>query len=174
MTGFDIFVLLVVGATAIGGIMRGFVQEALSLAAWVVAIIAIRWFHTDLTAWLVEPLGSTSAAAVLAFALLLLVPYVALKLAATQLGRHSRKSVLAPFDRVLGLGFGALKGFVIVIMAFSLMVLGYDTIWGVAGRPDWLTQGRTYPLVNASADWMVNLIREQRDQLQDVDETQPA
>ncbi|WP_347303943.1 CvpA family protein [Croceibacterium sp. TMG7-5b_MA50] len=170
MTGFDIFALLVVGLAAIGGLTRGFVQEALSLAAWVVAIVAIRWFHTDLTQWLVEPVGSASGAAVLAFALLLLIPYLSLRVIATQAGQTSRKSILGPFDRVLGLGFGALKGFVIVIMAFSMLVLGYDTIWGAGGRPLWLTEARTYPLVNASADWMVNLICEQRALLDTVEE----
>jgi len=169
MTGFDIFALLVVGLSAIGGLSRGFVQEALSLAAWVVAIIAIRFFHTDLTQWLVDPIGSTSGAAVLAFALLLLVPYLGLRLLANHAGQTSRRSALAPFDRVLGFGFGMLKGFVIVIMAFSMLVLGYDTIWGAGGRPEWLTEARTYPLVNASADWMVNLIREQRAMLDGVE-----
>jgi membrane protein required for colicin V production len=173
MTGFDIFALLVVGLAAIGGLSRGFVQEALSLTAWAVAIIVIRWFHTDLTQWLVEPIGSASGAAVLAFAVLLLVPYIGLRLIAARAGQTSRKSVLGPFDRVLGLGFGALKGFVIVIMAFSMLVLGYDTIWGVGGRPMWLTEARTYPLVNASADWMVNLIREQRALLDGVEDPAP-
>ena len=32
MTGFDIIVFLIVGVAAIGGFMRGFVQEVLSLA----------------------------------------------------------------------------------------------------------------------------------------------
>lgn len=170
MTGFDIFALLVVGFCAVGGLSRGFVQEALSLAAWIVAIIAIRLFHTDLTQWLVDPVGSTSGAAVLAFAVLLLVPYLGLRLLASHAGKSSRRSALAPFDRVLGFGFGMLKGFVIVIMAFSLLVLGYDTIWGASGRPDWLIEARTYPLVNASADWMVDLIREQRAMLDGVED----
>jgi len=162
VTGFDIIVLLVVGLAALGGLMRGFVQEVLSLAAWVVAVIAIRLFHTDLTAWLLETIGSSSGAAVLAFALLLLVPYAVMKLIAGHAGRRSRKSVLAPFDRVLGLAFGALKGVIIVVIGFSLLVLGYDTIWGVDGRPDWLRNARTYAFVNASSDGMVKLIQERR------------
>jgi membrane protein required for colicin V production len=162
VTGFDIIVLLVVGLAALGGIMRGFVQEVLSLAAWVVAVIAIRMFHTDLTAWLEETIGSPSGAMVLAFALLLLVPYAVIKLIASQAGRRSRKSVLAPFDRVLGLAFGALKGVIIVIIGFSLLVLAYDTIWGVEGRPEWLRNARTYAFVNASSQEMVKLIEERR------------
>ena len=163
MTGFDIIVLLVVGVAALGGFMRGFVQEVLALAAWVLAVLAIRLFHTDLTAWLVERVGSASGAAVLAFALLLLVPYGAMRLIANYAGRTSRKSKLAPFDRVLGLAFGALKGVIIVVIAFSLLVLGYDTIWGPEGRPDWLRDARTYPFVNASSEGMVRLIEERRE-----------
>jgi len=165
VTGFDIIVLLIVGLAALGGVRRGFVQEVLSLAAWVVAVIAIRLFHTDLTARLLETTGSPSGAGVLAFALLLLVPYAVIKLIASQAGRRSRKSVLGPFDRVLGLAFGALKGVIIVIIGFSLLVLGYDTIWGVEGRPDWLRDARTYAFVNASSEEMVKLIHERRELL---------
>jgi membrane protein required for colicin V production len=165
MTGFDILVLLIVGVGAIGGFMRGFVQEVLSLAAWILAVVAIRFFHTDLTSALYGFIGTPSGAAVLAFALLLLIPYLGMKLVAGRMGRASRNSVLGPFDRVLGFGFGAVKGVVIVIMAFSLLVLGYDSVWGVAGRPTWMTTARTYPFVSASADAMVKLIQEREDAL---------
>ena len=61
----------------------------------------------------------------------------------TWLGKASRTSVLGPIDRVLGFGFGAVKGVIIVVLAFSVLVLGYDTVWGVGGRPDWITQARS-------------------------------
>ena len=165
MTGFDIIVLLIVAVAAIGGFMRGFVQEVLSLASWVLAVFAIRFLHTDLTAFLLDLIGTVSGAAVLAFAILLLIPYAGMKLIASRRGRATRNSVLGPFDRVLGFGFGAVKGVIIVVMAFSLVVLGYDSIWGPAGRPAWITTARTYPFVNASADAMVHLIDERQRRL---------
>jgi len=165
MTGFDIIVLLIVAVAAVGGFLRGFVQEVLSLASWVLAVAAIRFLHTDLTAALYSFIGTPSGAAVLAFVLLLLIPYAAMKLIATRAGRASRNSILGPFDRVLGFGFGAVKGVIIVVMAFSMLVLGYDTVWGPAGRPVWMTTARTYPFVNASADAMVQLIDERQRRL---------
>jgi uncharacterized membrane protein required for colicin V production len=42
MTALDIIVLFLIGAGAIFGFMRGFVQEALSLIAWLLIIAAIR------------------------------------------------------------------------------------------------------------------------------------
>jgi membrane protein required for colicin V production len=165
MTGFDIIVLLIVAVAAIGGFMRGFVQEVLSLLSWVLAAFAIRFLHTDLSAFLYGFIGTPSGAAVLAFVLLLLIPYAAMRLIAGRAGRATRSSILGPFDRVLGFGFGAVKGVIIVVMAFSLLVLGYDTIWGVGGRPTWMTTARTYPFVNASADAMVQLINERQSRL---------
>jgi len=162
MTAFDIIVLLIVGVAAVGGFMRGFVQEVLSLVGWALAVFAIRFLHTDLTQFLYGYIGTPSAAAVLAFALLLLIPYAAMKVIASMAGRSSRNSVLGPIDRVLGFGFGGVKGVIIVVMAFSVLVLGYDTVWGPTGRPTWMTTARTYSFVNAAADAMVDLINERQ------------
>ena len=162
MTGFDIIVLLIVGVGAIGGFARGFVQEVLSLASWVLALFAIRFLHTDLTAAILSYMGSPITASILAFALLLLIPYAAMKLIARVAGRKTRDSVLGPIDRVLGFGFGAVKGLIIVVLGFSLLVLGYDTIWGAQGRPLWISEARTYQLVDAGSKALVQIIEERR------------
>lgn len=169
MTGFDIIVLIIIGVGAIGGFLRGFVQEVLSLGGWLLAIFAIHYLHTDLTVWLYRYVGTPSTAAVLAFALLLLIPYAVMKLIAGRMGEASRNSLLGPIDRVLGFGFGTVKGAIIVVMAFSVLVLGYDSIWGVQGRPDWIRDARTYPVVNAGADALVQLIDDQRREMRNYE-----
>ena len=155
MTGFDYIVLLIVGIAAAGGFMRGFMQEILSLAAWILAAFAIRFLHTPLTLALEEYIGPEITTALLSFTLLLLIPYAAMKVIANNVGTVSRGSVMGPVDRVLGFGFGALKGVVIVVIAFSLLVLGYDGIWGYKGRPNWITTARSYELVDASSRALV-------------------
>lgn len=170
MTGFDIIVLLIVGVAAVGGFLRGFVQEVASIAAWVLAVLAIRFLHTDLTAAILDFMGSPVTASILAFALLLLVPYAAMKLIAGQAAKSTRNSVLNPVDKVLGFGFGAVKGLIIVVVAFSLLVLGYDTVWGTTGRPVWIAEARTYQLVDAGSREMVQIIAERRARLQHDEE----
>ena len=162
MTGFDIIVMAVVGIGAIRGLLRGFVQEVLELAAWLLALVCIHAFLSPLTVFLEPHLHSGSGASVLAFLLLALVPYGAARLLAGYMGSASRNSVLGPVDRVLGLGFGAVKGALIIVLGFSVVVLGYDTVWGAGGRPDWLTKSRTYPFVNASSDALVKAIGKRR------------
>lgn len=165
MTGFDFLVLFIVGVASVGGFMRGFVQEVLSLAAWILAVFAIKYLHTPLTLILQDYIGTDVTTSLLAFVLLLLIPYAAMKVIANNVGEASRKSVLGPIDRVLGFGFGALKGMVIVIIAFSLLVLGYDTVWGYKGRPAWITTARSYELVDAGSRSMVEVLAERRAQL---------
>ena len=174
MTGFDIAVLVIVGVAAIGGFLRGFVQEVLSLAAWVLALFAIHYLHTPLAAWLSTYFSNDSASSVLSFALLLLVPYMAMKLIAGWAGGASRNSVLGPIDRVLGFGFGAIKGLIIVVIGFSVLVLGYDTVWGPGGRPEWISLSRSYPFVNAASDELVIMIGERREAARKAAAQQPV
>ncbi|APL96309.1 CvpA family protein [Sphingobium indicum] len=163
MNAIDILVLLLIGGCAIFGLMRGFVQETLSLIAWVLAIFAIRLFHASVTELATSFVGSTSGAAVLAFALVFGVTFGAGKLLARAIGRRTRQSVLGPVDRVLGAGFGAVKGLIgatLVFLAFSLV---YDTFYGSgARRPDWLSDARTYPLLNASGQAISEFVAERR------------
>jgi membrane protein required for colicin V production len=167
MTGFDFIVLGIVAIAAVGGFMRGFVQEVLSLAAWIFAALAIRFIHTPLTMQLGEWVGYGVSTGILAFALLLLIPYAAMKVIANNLGSAARNSPLGPIDRVLGFGFGGIKGVVVVVIAFSLLVLGYDTVWGFGGRPTWITTARSYDLVDSGSRSLVEIIAERRAQVRD-------
>lgn len=163
MTALDIFVLFLLGSGAVFGFLRGFVQEMLSMIAWVLIIVAVRVFHAPATAALAEAVGSDSGAAVLAFLAIVIVIYALGKWISKSLGAKSRKSVLGPVDRVLGFGFGILKGLIMATLIFLLFVMGYDLVYGAdEKRPEWMTISRTYPLLNASGDAMSEFVREQR------------
>lgn len=162
MTGFDIIVLIIVGVAAVGGFMRGFVQEVLSLATWILALFAIRNLHTPLYTTIQPYVPTETGAAIIAFVSLLLIPYAGMKLIAGRASDGPRNSLLGPIDRVLGFGFGAVKGAIMAVLAFAVLVMGYDQIWGYQGRPTWIATARTYPVINASSEALVELIRERR------------
>ena len=167
MTGFDIIVLIIVALAAAGGFLRGLVQEVLSLAAWILAAFSIYYLHKPLTEALQTYLDTDIATSLLAFTLLLLIPYAAMKVIASNAGEASRSSILGPIDRILGFGFGAVKGALITVFAFSVLALGYDTIWGYKGRPVWITTARTYPVVDAGSRSLVTIIAERRAKLKE-------
>ena len=164
MTALDIIVLFLLGSGAVFGFMRGFVQEAISLISWLLIIAAIRIFHEPATAALTETVGTEAGAAVLAFLAISIVVYALGRWIAKSIGAKSRKSVLGPVDRVLGFGFGLLKGLIGATLIFLLLVMGYETLFGgKAPRPEWMTQSRTYPLLNATGEAMSAFVRDRRD-----------
>ncbi|MEE4538533.1 MAG: CvpA family protein [Erythrobacter sp.] len=174
MAGLDIIIFIIVGVAAIGGFMRGVVQEVLSLAAWILAACAVYALHGPLTEQLRMYYDSEPATSLLAFSILLLIPYAAMKVIANNAGEAARGSLLGPIDRVLGFGFGTLKGAIIAVFAFAVLVLGFDTAWGYKGRPTWVTQARTYPFADSFSRELVAMIDERRARLRDEAENEDA
>jgi membrane protein required for colicin V production len=163
MTALDIFVLLLLGGAALIGFVRGFTHEVLALLAWVAGIAALKLFHTPLQAKLVGPVGTEAGASVMAFALLFLPVYIATKLFARAIGGKARRSVLGPVDRLLGGGFGMLKGLIGATLFFLLANLATDMIYGGdADRPEWMRDSRTYPLLNATGRAVVDWVETRR------------
>src|SRR5919202_641041 len=165
MTALDVFVfLLLIGGAAIG-FVGGFVHEVISLFAWLVAIAMLKLFHSQLWGGIENTFHSSAAsAAVIAFAILFVPSFVLVKLVARSLGGKTRRhSVLGPFDRVLGGGFGALKGLLGATLFFLLANLATDMVYGPeADRPDWMTKSRTYSLLNASGRGIVDWVEARR------------
>ncbi len=110
MTALDIIVLLLVLGGLVLGWFKGFVGEVLSLAAWIVAIVFLRLLFAPVTSALTGVVGTHAGAAVLAFVLVFGLVFLVGKFVARRVGRGVRRSVIGPFDRLLGAGFGALKG----------------------------------------------------------------
>src|SRR4051812_18669699 len=161
LTALDIVVILLVGAGALFGWLRGFVCEILSLFAWFLAIIALRYLYEPVRDLLAGPVGTGSS--VLAFVIVFGLVFLGGKLASRRLGSRVRQSVVGPVDRVLGAAFGALKGLIGATLLFLAINVVYDTIWGRAAiRPEWLAQSRTYPLLKSSGATFLDLVGARR------------
>lgn len=163
MSALDIFVILLLGGGAAIGFVRGFVHEVLSLFAWIVAIAMLKLFHQQLWEGLSDSVGTSSGAAVLAFALLFIPSFFFVKLLARSIGGKTRRSMLGPVDRVLGGGFGMLKGLLGATLFFLLANLATDMVYGPqSDRPEWMTRSRTFPLLNASGRAIVDWVEARR------------
>lgn len=165
LTGFDMIVLALIAGGAILGFMRGFAQEALSLMALAAAVIALRLFHTPVTEWLIPKVGTDSGAMVLAFFIVFGGVLILGKFIARKIGKTSRDSVVGSFDRVLGVGFGMLKGLLLSTIALLLFFMVYDFVYGAeAERPDWIKNSRTYPLLRATGVEISDMVKAQQEQ----------
>src|SRR3954463_9606275 len=173
LTALDIVVLLLVAAGALFGWLRGFVCEILSLLAWFLAIVALRYLYEPVHALLVRPVGT--GASVVAFVLVFGLVFLGGKLASRRLGTRVRQSVVGPVDRVLGAGFGALKGLIGATLLYLGANLLYDTIYGAeANRPEWQGSSRPYPLLSASGRAIVGFVEWRRGAPKDPVYRQPV
>ncbi|HZV17175.1 MAG TPA: CvpA family protein [Sphingobium sp.] len=161
MTALDIAVLLLIGGLAIRGFIAGFTTESLGLAALVGGIVAVRLFHAPVTALFTVWVGSEYGAALLSFVLVFGVVFVLGKMLAKAIGGKTKASMLGMVDRLLGLGFGAVKGLLVATICYVLFTIGYDALYGVeSNRPDWMRLSRSYPLLSASGSAMSEWIAE--------------
>lgn len=151
----DIIVIILLVAGVINGALRGIVQEALSLVALIAALAALRFLHEPVTRFLTEVTGNDFSAMLLALLLIVGVVWGGGKMVARRIGQRSRSSVIGPFDRLLGAGFGALKALLIAAMGVLALGLLLAVVAGGdrrAAQPGWLTVSRTYPLLRAIGD----------------------
>lgn len=152
MTSLDIFVLLLLGGGALVGFVRGFVQEVLVLSAWLAGVVALVLFYGDTASRLGGFTDGPAGAGALAFILLFLPAYLLVRFLAHRLGKQARASKLGPVDRLLGGGFGMLKGLIGATLFFLLTNFATDLLYGSRSpRPEWMRTSRTYPLLDASA-----------------------
>ena len=164
MAAFDVIVLFMFGTGAVMGGLRGFVQESLSLIAWVMAVIAVRVGHGATADLLTPMIGTRTGAAAGAFLLLFAGTFMLGRLLARSLGARTRQSLLGPFDRALGFGFGFLKALLAASLMFLVLAFAVDLFeGGPRQRPAWLRDARTYPLLNATSRAMVDYLHRQRD-----------
>jgi membrane protein required for colicin V production len=160
--GLDFILLGIVAVAGVGGFLRGLSQEVVSLAAWILAAFAVHYLHTPFTAALADFTRQEFASSLLAFCLLLLVPYAAMKLIATNVSAPPADPLLGPVDRVLGFGFGAIKGVLVGVFAFAILILGYDDTWGYQGRPTWIVLARSYPAADTFSRELVPMLAQRR------------
>jgi len=163
MTALDIVVLLMIGLAALAGVMRGFVTEILSLIAWVAGVAALRLFYEPGAAMAAGWSGTETGGAILAFVMIFLVSFIGFRFIARALGERTKKSVIGPVDRALGLGFGAIKGLIGASLLFLLVNLFFDVVWGTdEAKPEWLRSAKTYPLLKLSSQAIVDWVEERR------------
>jgi membrane protein required for colicin V production len=174
-TALDIVVILLVGGGMVFGWLRGFVAEVLSLFAWFLAILALRLLHAPVSHMLERPIGTASGAAVLAFILIFGLVFIGGKLASRRVGSRVRNSIVGPLDRVLGAGFGALKGLIGATILFMMLnlALSFSFLSG-GGRPEWMTNAASYRLLKSTSGTMSDLVEAQQNAMNDAEDRNAA
>jgi len=117
----DIAFIVFLALSVLVGLMRGFVFELLSLAGWFAAYFAGRWltpsFQGDIHVG--DPGSALNYGAT--FACVFLVAFVLWSLGARLVRAMIRATPLSPVDRLLGAGFGLVRGLVVLLVVATVV-----------------------------------------------------
>lgn len=125
----DYIILAIIGLSVLTGLFRGFIKELIALSVWVLAIwLAFRqsqWVAT----WLQPYIHDNTVRLIAAFIVILLVVLIAGSLVNALLSFILHRTGLSGTDRILGMGFGLVRGIFIVallILAAKITVMPYE------------------------------------------------
>ncbi|HCR65836.1 MAG: hypothetical protein CMH90_04155 [Oceanicaulis sp.] len=156
LAGFDLFALVILFASGIMALMRGFVREALTVTALVAAALAALWTRPVFAPLTQSVIGSALFANLISMGIVFLLVYLAVSFVTGPLTHNVKQGEDVPvLDRALGFVFGLARGLVLL----GLLVLVFkNTLPGAT--PNWLTGSRVYPLAEASANLLQSLAPE--------------
>ena len=144
LTALDLFVLVVVALSTVLALFRGMSREALHLAAWLLAAAAA-WLAWPQVEPLLEPyLADATLRMVAAIALAFVVPLIVLLIVAGIAASLIENSFLAPVDRALGVAFGALRGVVLVLVTYFVLLF----VFPPPAQPSWISEALTRPVLD--------------------------
>jgi membrane protein required for colicin V production len=144
----DIIIVAVILVSVVVGLMRGFVKEAISIAALLIAIWAALYFGPAAggisQSWLSSEELQRWFGRILVFAVILSVG----ALVGWGLSKVIRWSALSGMDRFLGSLFGAARGILLVAVAIiGGQFAGFD-------NDSWWSQSRLIPHFGVVVDWI--------------------
>lgn len=115
---------VIVGIIALSGLLslkRGFLREAMSLITWVVAFVLARLFSGVLSTHITSFLPDPAAGLMAAFAILFVLTLLCGSLIQMLIIALVRATGLSATDRLLGVGFGVVRGGLVVIVMVALL-----------------------------------------------------
>jgi membrane protein required for colicin V production len=143
LTLFDIIALLILSVSTLVGFVRGALREVTTVVAFVIGV-AVAIFTLPFTGPVaraaVHPSWAANAVAVL---IVFLAVYILVRVVASAVTRgvHSTQA-LGTVDRVIGSGFGLIRGLVVL----GLFNLAINLVPPPSGVPAWVGAAKLYPL----------------------------
>lgn len=120
--GVDIFIAVVLLTSALLSFFRGFISEMLGVGSWFVAGIAGFYAMPYLEPFMLKYVHRPLFANLISLTVVTIVTLVVLTIICSKITGKVRKSVLNRLDHFLGFIFGGLRGGVILVLIYFLMM----------------------------------------------------
>jgi membrane protein required for colicin V production len=154
ITFLDLILLVVMLVSAMLAMIRGFMREILSIAAWAIAAIATVYSYSRLlpvakTYFNNDYVATGAVVGGVFLGTLLLVSILTVRISDMIL--DSRVGAL---DRTLGFLFGLGRGLLIVVVAF----LFFDWLVPAKSQPSWVQSAKSKVVLQSTGDWLKSML----------------
>jgi membrane protein required for colicin V production len=154
MNGFDYAIIGVLGLSVLIGLWRGFIGEVMALACWALAFWVAWMFGPPLAEQFSASISVPSVRVMLAYALCFIAVLIAGAIVGFLLRKLVSGSGLSGTDRLLGMVFGLVRGFALVVLIVLLMK------FTPVVRDDWWQQSKLLPTFEEGAHWVTSRLPE--------------
>lgn len=152
----DLSMLAVLLMSVVAGVLRGLVSELMSLAGWFVAWLLSQAWGSDVARMLQPQAADSPLARLTGLVVCFIVTLLAWRLLSWLLQQLIQASPLAPLDRLMGAGFGLLRG-VLVLWALAMMLsltpLARQDAWQVSSGIGWIAKVHGWLAPWLPGDW---------------------
>lgn len=154
LNNMDIAILVIVGISALIALGRGLVKEVLSIVGWVLAGAAVIYLLPVLNPFTLKYIESGWMAGIATAAFILIVFMIVWIYATTGVVGKIRTSKLSGLDRLLGLFFGIVRAFLLIVLMYILI----SWMMPVKSQPDLLKKSKYFQIAGNFAEPIEKLI----------------
>lgn len=154
ITLLDLILLVVMLISGLLAMIRGFIREVLSIAAWALAAVAAVYAYLRLLPALKPSFGSDLIATAVVVGGAFLLTLLVVSIITVRLSDAILDSRVGALDRTLGFAFGLARGLVIVVVAFLFFS------WLVPDRtqPDWIRNAKSRIVLQGTGHWLMSML----------------
>ncbi|HUC50261.1 MAG TPA: CvpA family protein [Xanthobacteraceae bacterium] len=150
----DIILLVVMLISGLLAMVRGFMREVLSIAAWVLAAGATLYSYGKLLPLAKQYFNNDIVAAVAVVGGVFLLTLLVVSVLTIRVSDMVLDSRVGALDRTLGFLFGLGRGLIIVVIAFQFFT------WLVPDRsqPDWVKSAKSRVVLAGAGQWLMSML----------------
>lgn len=156
ITILDFILLGVMLVSAVLAMIRGFMREILSIAAWVIAAGATVYAYAKLLPYAKSYFNNDIVAAAVVIGGTFLLTLIVVSIMTVRFSDMVLDSRVGALDRTLGFLFGLGRGLIIVVVAFLFFA------WLVPPRtqPSWIANAKSKVVLQSTGDWLMSMLPE--------------
>ena len=154
ITLLDIILIGVMLISALLAMIRGFMREVLSIAAWVIAAAATLYAYAKLLPYAKTYFNNDVVAAAAVIGGTFLGTLIIVSVITVRFSDMVLDSRVGALDRTLGFLFGLGRGLIIVVVAFLFFA------WLVPPRtqPSWVANAKSKVVLQRTGDWLISML----------------